>query len=169
MEITKEILKKMGCSNDGIIKFINTPELHNTENVKSITVTDEDIFTDFVFFLNRIKIHIVDSIKFENSFGSWKKYTYDDKGNEIKFETSSGRWEKYKYDSKGNKIKVETSIGRWEKNTYDSKGNKIEWEDSSGRWEKYKYDSKGNKIKVEDSSGRWEKYNYDMTKIKFIK
>ena len=149
MKITKKLLKKLGCCEYGIIKFINTPELHNIDNdIKSIIIKDDKkIFNDFVFFLDKIKKHIVDSIKYEESSGYWKKYTYDDKGNQIKYENSNGYWETF---------------------TYDDKGNKIKFEDSNGYWKKYTYDDKGNKIKSETFNGYWEKFTYDMTKIEFI-
>ena len=127
MKITKKLLKKLGCCEDGIDKFINTKELHNLDSdIKSIIIKDDkNMFNDFVFFLNKINVHIVDSIKDENSTGSWEEYTYDNKGNKIKDKDSTGYWSKYTYDDKGNKIKYENSNGSWTEYTYDM--NRIEF------------------------------------------
>ena len=102
MKITKNLLKKLGCCEDGIAKFINTKELHNLDSdIKSIIIKDDkNMFNDFVFFLNKINVHIVDSIKYENSTGYWEEYTYDDKGNKIKYENSYGYFKEYTYDDK---------------------------------------------------------------------
>jgi len=52
MKITKRILKSIGCCNDGINKFINTPNLHNIDdNINSIIIKDDlQMFNDFVYF-----------------------------------------------------------------------------------------------------------------------
>jgi len=171
MKITKRLLKSLRCCDDGIYKFINTPELHDIDdNINSIIIKNKSqTFDDFVYFLDKIKKHIVDSIKYKNSDGYWQEYTYDDKGNKIKYEDSTGYWQEYTYDDKGNKIKYKNSDGFWEKSTYDDKGNKIKFENSIGAWEKYTYDDKGNKIKYENSTGYWKKYTYDMNNIEFVK
>ena len=85
MKITKRILKSIGCCNDGIYKFINTPELHDIDdNINSIIIKDDvKLFNDFIYFLNNIKKHIVDSITYENSDGTCKEYIYN--MNNIKF------------------------------------------------------------------------------------
>jgi len=93
MKLTKRILKSLGCCNDGIYKFINTPELHDIDNIKYIIIKDDiEMFNDFVYVLNKIKKHIIDSIKYEQYDGDWRKYIYDDTGNLIKYENSDGDW-----------------------------------------------------------------------------
>jgi len=71
MKITKRLLKSLGSCESGIYKFINTPELHDIDdNIKSIIIKDDiEMFNDFVYFLNKIKKHIIDFIKYENSDG----------------------------------------------------------------------------------------------------
>ena len=102
MKITKRLLKKLGCCEYGINSFMNTPELHDIDNdIKSIIIkNDIEMFDDFVFFLDKINKPIVDSIRYEKSDGSWKKYQYNDKGNEIRFENSNGYCKEFKYDMK---------------------------------------------------------------------
>jgi YD repeat-containing protein len=152
MQITKRDLKRLKCCESGISKFMNTPALHNIDdNIKSIIIKyDMDMFSDFVYFLDKIKKHIVNQIKYESSNGSWTKFEYDSNGNLIKSEDSNGFWYKYEYDSNRNQIK---------------------YEDSNGFWNKYEYDSNRNRIKYENSYGVVCNYNiksYDMSKVKFI-
>ena len=116
-----------------------------------------DLFDQYEFTKKNNKLEI----KRKYSSDYWKKWTYDDKGNEIYFETSDGIWRKSIYDEKGNKIKKIDLYCYWEKFTYDDKGNEIYFEDSDGYWEKFTYDNKGNEIYFEDSFGYWSKFGYD--------
>jgi len=114
-----KLTKRLGCCDNGINKSI-------------IIKDDEEMFDDFVYFLNKIKKHIVDSIKCEYFDGDWVEYSYDDNGNQIKYKDSDNDWEKYTYDDKGNKIKYENSAGVWVEYSYDDNGNQIKYIKSNG-------------------------------------
>ena len=96
----------------------------------------------------------------EDSTGWWRKFEYDDKGNQIYFEKSTGYWLKENFDDNGNQIYFENSDEEWGRFKYDDKGKMIYEEYSDGYWEKYEYDDKGNIIYYENSTGFWKKREY---------
>ncbi len=99
---------------------------------------------------------------YERSDGSsWKKWEYDDNGNQIYYESSNGDWVKSAYDEDGNEIYISDSKGVWIKYEYDNNGNVIYYENSDGVWYKSEYDENGNEIYHEESNGYWMKREYD--------
>jgi hypothetical protein len=84
---------------------------------------------DFPF---KIKDKNGEVIYYEDSYGYWQKYEYNDKGNVTYSEVSNGYWCKCEYDDKGNEIYIENSDGFWSKREYNDKDGLIYFENSSG-------------------------------------
>jgi hypothetical protein len=99
---------------------------------------------------------------FERSDGSsWKKWEYDDNGNQIYYESSNGNWVKSVYDEYGNEIYISNSEGGWKKMEFDINNRLIYNEDSDGTWVKREYDDYGNLIYEESYNGYWMKREYN--------
>jgi len=57
MKITVDLLKSISACEDGIIKFNNTPELHNLDitNISEITVGDELLYNHINWLISKLK------------------------------------------------------------------------------------------------------------------
>jgi len=84
---------------------------------------------DFPF---KIKDKNGEVIYYEDLYGYWQKYEFNDKGNVTYSEVSNGYWQKYEYDNEGNATYIENSDGFWSKREYNDKGGLIYCENSDG-------------------------------------
>ena len=68
-------------------------------------------------------------------------------------EDINGAWKKYEYNQYGEQLYLQKSNGYWGKNIYDENGNEIYYENSNNYWSKTIYNEKGIIIYHETSTG----------------
>jgi len=141
-DLIRKILKEETTNRfiDKVANYVKPPYFKNME---SLGVSEDEIEIVFSKIFNQ-PVTIRDND------------VYDANGNIIYHENIKGRnyWKKFEYDDQGNEIYSEDSDGFWYKTEYNTNSNIIYYERSDGFWKKYEYDANGNKIYYEDSNGR---------------
>ncbi len=99
-------------------------------------------------------------VKYTNSLGGIKTYTYDDNGNMTSSTFTDGKTEYYSYDVDGNLIQIKDSATGVCNYAYNKNRQVTEYNDSSGNSEKYYYNEKNLMIK-EVANGVSTTYTYN--------
>ncbi len=110
----------------GLLLLDEEPK-ENAKTEEYTPLTKQKLFDGVV--LSKLTGTPIAEIK-KDSYGYWRKSTYDDAGRVLTYEDSGGFWHKTTYNEAGQVLTYEESGGFWYKFTYDHTGMEVAYKNS---------------------------------------